>query len=318
MAAWFCGEEWKVEAYRALDRGEGHGIYELAAAGIYGIPVETVGKAQRATGKVAELSCQYQTGVGGIKKFARQNKIKLQQLYAPLWSAVDDETHIFADGRFSERVSKHDPNTAALGREGWIAAELIKVGWRAKHPKIVAFWKTLEEAAIAATNSPGQKFEVSHGSANTPACTFLVAHGFLWNLLPSGRCLAYGKPKMGEVEAPWADKTLEPERREKKLSLTVRGVDAQTEKWIRFPVYGGSLFNNLVQGSARDILVHGMFAAEEKYGALTGSTHDELFVEVPRGTADVGAFEDLICQLPSWAATLPLRASGFLSKRYRK
>lgn len=199
-----------------------------------------------------------------------------------------------------------------------MAAEMIKVGWRNKHPKIVAFWKTLEEAAINATNNPGQEFSVSHGSSNGLACTYKTAHGFLWCRLPSGRCLAYGKPKMREVEAPWADPTVAAPLREKKLSLTVRGVDAVTEKWMRFPVYGGSLFNNLVQGSARDILVHGMATAEERYGALTGHTHDELFVEVPHGSADVRAFEKLICELPSWAATLPLTAAGFVSKRYAK
>jgi DNA polymerase bacteriophage-type len=47
-------------------------------------------------------------------------------------------------------------------------------------------------------------------------------------------------------------------------------------------------------------------------------THDELFLEVPRGSADVRAFEKLICELPAWAATLPLSAAGFVSKRYKK
>jgi DNA polymerase len=318
MADWFAGEDWELDAYRAVDRGEGYGIYELNAAGIYGVPVELVTKLQRAGGKISVLACQYASGPGGIRKFARQNKVKLPAIYPGLWEAADYETREFIEKRLADRIAHHDQNVAALGREGWMAAEMIKVGWRNKHPKIVAFWKTLEDAAIDATNNPGQAFEVTHGSMNAPACTYKVAHGFLWCRLPSGRCLAYGKPKMNEVEAPWADKTLEPIRREKKLSLTVRGVDATTEKWVRFPVYGGSLFNNLVQGSARDVLVHGMFAAEERYGVLTGSTHDELFVEVPRGTADVRAFEKLICQLPQWVSTLPLTAAGFLSKRYKK
>lgn len=318
MADWFAGERWELDAYRALDRGEGHGIYELNAADIYGVPVEEIKKDRRATGKVAVLACGYQSGVGGIRKFARQNKVNLRQIYSGLWQSADLETQEFVEKRFADRVLHHDPNTVTLGREGWIAAELIKIGWRTKHPKIVEYWKTLEEAAINATNSPGQKFEVSHGSANEPACTFLVAHGFLWNLLPGSRCLAYGKPKMGEVEAPWADKTLAPERREKKLSLTVRGVDAITEKWVRYPTYGGALFNGLVQGSARDILVHGMFKAEERCGPIVGHTHDEMFLEVPRGSVDVREFEKLICELPPWAATLPLTAAGFVSKRYRK
>jgi DNA polymerase bacteriophage-type len=311
MAAWFAGEEWELEAYRALDRGVGPGIYELNASDMYQIDVKDVTKAQRKGGKVRALSCAYQTGAGGIRKFARQEKIKLPPLYPALWAVADDKTRAFVEKRFAERVTKHDPNCAALGREGWIAAELIKIGWRNKHPRIIETWRLLEEAAIAAVASPGERFDVI-------GCIYLVAHGFLWCRLPSGRCLAYGKPKMAEVEAPWADPTVEPIRREKKLSLTVRGVDAVTEKWTRFPVYGGSLFNNVVQGSARDVLVAGMLKAETRYGTLTGHTHDELFVEVPRGAASIKEFERLICDLPPWCVGLPLTAAGFTSKRYKK
>ena len=317
MAAWFAGEGWKVDAFRALDRGEGHGIYELAAAGIYGVPVEDVTKAMRPTGKVAELSCQYQTGVGGIKKFARQNKIKLHTLYPALWEASAPEQREFAEKRFADRVAAHDPNTEALGREGWIAAELVKVGWRTKHPAISGkengAWTQLEEAAVSAVENPGSVVSALFGRVK-----YTVAHGFLWCMLPSGRCLAYGKPRMQETEAPWADKTLEPAKREKKLSLTVRGVDAQSERWIRFPVYGGSLFNNVVQGSARDILVHGMQKAEAAGYPIVLHTHDEMAAEVPRGFGDVREFEKLICELPAWADGLPLTAGGWRGKRYRK
>lgn len=317
MAAWFAREDWKVEAFRALDRGEGRGIYELAAAGIYGISVEKVTKAQRPTGKVAELSCQYQTGVGGIKKFARQNKIKLHTLYPALWEASGPEQREFADKRFVDRVAAHDPNTTTLGREGWIAAELIKVGWRSKHPAIsdreTGAWAQLEAAVTAAVEAPGSIQSALFGKVR-----YAVAHGFLWCMLPSGRCLAYGKPKIQEVEAPWADKTVEPAKREKKLSVTVRGVDAQTEKWVRFPIYGGSLFNNVVQGAARDILVNGMLKAEAAGYPIVLHTHDEMAAEVPKGFGDVEEFETLICDLPDWAAGLPLTAAGWRGKRYRK
>jgi DNA polymerase len=311
MAAWFAGEEWKLEAFRALDRGEGHGIYELAAAGIYGIPVEEVGKGHRPTGKVAELSCQYQTGVGGIKKFARQSKIKLHTLYPALWEAAEPEQREFVDKRFANRVAAHDANTDLLGREGWVAAELIKVGWRAKHPMIVEAWKLLEDAATEAVQNRGSV-------VSAIGVKYTVAHGFLWCRLPSGRCLAYGAPKIQDVEAPWADKTLEPAKREKKQSVTVRGVDAQTEKWVRFPVYGGSLFNNVVQGSARDILLNGMQKAEAAGYPIVLHTHDEMAAEVPRGFGDVKEFEQIICDMPAWTAGLPLTASGWRGKRYRK
>ena len=73
-----------------------------------------------------------------------------------------------------------------------------------------------------------------------------------------------------------------------------------------------------VQGSARDILVHGMFKAETRYGELIGHTHDEMLIEVPIRSTDVEEFENLICETPDWARGLPLRAAGFVSKRYAK
>ncbi len=316
MAAWFAGEDWKVDAFRALDRGEGHGIYELAAAGIYGIPVEAVTKAHRPTGKVAELSCQYQTGAGGIRKFARTSKIKLHELFPALWEASVEQRE-YAEKRFADRQQANEENTKGLGREGWIAAELMKLGLRAKHPRIAdrkdGAWTQLEEAAVAAVEQPG-----SVVSALNNRVRYIVAHGFLWCQLPSGRCLAYGSPRMAETEAPWADKTVEPAKREKKMSLTVRGVDATNDKWIRFPVYGGSLFNNVVQGSAADILRHGMLNAEAAGYPIVLHTHDEMAAEVPRGWGDVKEFEQIICNLPAWADGLPLTASGFRSKRYMK
>jgi DNA polymerase len=311
MAAWFTKEEWKLEAFKAVFRGEGYGIYEQAAAGIYGIPVEEVTKSHRPTGKVAELSCQYQTGAGGIRKFARQNKVKLPSLYPALWAAADEERREFAEKRFADRVAKHDPNAEALGREGWIAAELIKVGWRAKHPKIVQGWSLLETAATATVQERGSVTEAL-------GVKYQVAHGFLWALLPSGRCLAYGNPQIREVEAPWADKTVEKEKRETKQAVTVMGVDSQSERWVRYSIYGGSLFNNVVQGSARDILVNGKFKAEAAGYPIVLHTHDELAAEVPKGWGDVKEFERLICELPAWAEGLPLKAEGWRGKRYRK
>jgi DNA polymerase len=96
------------------------------------------------------------------------------------------------------------------------------------------------------------------------------------------------------------------------------GVDSITGRWSRFPLYGGALFNNVVQGASRDLLVHGMQKAEAAGYKLVLHTHDEMAAEVPRGTGCVKKFEQLICDLPAWAAGLPLTASGWRGKRYRK
>jgi DNA polymerase len=73
-----------------------------------------------------------------------------------------------------------------------------------------------------------------------------------------------------------------------------------------------------VQAIARDLLAHGMKLAEANGYPVIGHVHDEIITEKPRGTSDVKAFEELICELPAWANGLPLTASGFVSKRYKK
>ncbi len=345
MAAWFARENWKLDAYRALDRGEGFGLYELTAARIYNIPPEDVDKTKRATGKVAELALGYQSGVGGLSKMARQNKLKLASVFGPIWESAPADRRDAAIERYEDRLKHHDEATVLLGKDGWLAAELIKVGWRLAHPNIVSAWKALEEAAVTVVEDyenrvaeiraslllKGRDALEADRTART-ACTapgtistalngtarYLVAHGFLWLRLPSGRCLAYGAPRMQETEAPWADKTLEPRKREKKRSLTVKGTDPQTEKWVRFPIYGGSCFNNLVQGSARDVLVHGMLNAEAAGYPIVLHTHDEMAAEVPNDWGSVEELTRVANDLPVWTTDLPLTASGWVGKRYRK
>jgi DNA polymerase len=311
LAAWFSGEEWKLQAFRELIAGTGPGMYELLASKIYRVPVEAVTKPQRGVGKVGELSMGYQGGVGALSRMARANKLKLHTVFDSVWETSSPDRREKAENRYEERLEKKDDAAIRLGREGWLAAELIKVGWRAEHPATVAAWGALDEAATQAVMDPGSVQEAVR-------VRYRVAHGFLFCQLPSGRCLAYGRPRLQEVEAPWADKTLPPKEREKKISVTVLGVDSQTERWTRFPIYGGSLFNNVVQGSARDILVNGMKNAEAGGYKIILHTHDEMAAEMPRGVGSVEELSALANRLPGWCLDLPLKASGWRGKRYRK
>lgn len=316
LAAWFGRERWKLDAYRELDQGRGFGLYEMAAAGIYNIPVEKVTKQQRQVGKIAELALGFGGGAGALSRMAHANRLDLSTVYQVLWDMADEPKQYMASKRYEENIKREDATAIDLGREAYISAVLIVQRWREQHPGISSAWHSLMAAAFEAVHSPKTVIPVR----GLPSTAYLVAHGFLWLRLPSGRCLAYGSPEVREVEVPWSDKTQEPAKRERQPAVTVRGVGANNA-WTRYPLNISICFNNLVQGFARDILCNGMLNVEKAGYPVVLHCHDEAMAEVPKGFGDVEEFERLMCAVPpSWPEmdSLPLSASGFQLKRYAK
>jgi len=332
VAAWLCGEHWKVRAIREIAEDPSKpDLYRRAAAGIFNVSVEDIAKKddRRQVGKVSELSLQYQGGPGAFRSMARNYGMKLGPIYPIVWEAADDERRERAVRRYESACARGEPVTTLLNREEFLAAEIVKLGWREVHPAISGAWPALEDAARQAVETPGQIISVMR-------CDYLVAKGFLWCRLPSGRCLAYGSPRM--KEQVWFRRkdaeVAEPMGRTEAVALvnkgegeiegnaqpkvTALGVNSVTKKWERFGLYGGLALENIVQAVARDLLANGIRKAEAAGYPVIGHVHDEILTEVPRGFGDVDAFEKLICELPPWAEDLPLTAGGWRGKRYRK
>jgi len=172
--------------------------------------------------------------------------------------------------------------------------EEIKTDWRRDNPMIVRMWYAIEEAAIAAVANPGKMYK-------TNKLYFKVKGDFLYMRLPSGRRLAYYKPEIDHND-----------------KLTHLGVDTYTRRWGRWPTYGGKLTENAVQGTARDIMVHGMFNLEAAGYPIIGTVHDEIMMETPIGFGSLHESAELMCDLPDWAEGLPITAGGFRAHRYKK
>ena len=89
-------------------------------------------------------------------------------------------------------------------------------------------------------------------------------------------------------------------------------------RWLRRDAYGGLLTENVVQGMARDLLVHNMFTCEREGLPIVLTVHDEVVVESEAGNAKM--FEEIMGQRPKWAAEyqIPIAVEMMVSERYRK
>ena len=79
VISWISGEEWRLEAFRS-----GKDIYCETASQMYRVPVvkHGVNGHLRQKGKVAELACGYQGGVGAMKRMDREGAIPEEELQA--------------------------------------------------------------------------------------------------------------------------------------------------------------------------------------------------------------------------------------------
>ena len=166
--------------------------------------------------------------------------------------------------------------------------------WREANPKIVQYWWDVEEAAMTAYKTK-KRSEVGK-------IAFAFWSGILWMVLPSGRRLAYLKPR-------------KQPNRFGRMSLTYAGV-GQNHKWSRQETYSGRLVENATQAIARDILAEAM-ARMEDYGLnIVGHVHDEVIIEAPIGKYTVDEVCKLMAIKPDWCEGLPLSAAGYLAPSY--
>jgi len=174
-------------------------------------------------------------------------------------------------------------------------AEQVKLDWRAANPKIVRLWYDLEEAAAAAIGNPGSVYKVADGRI-----MFKVEGDWLYMRLPSGRRVAYYKPKLDFEGKP-----------------TYMGIDTYTRRWQRCKTYGGKLCENAVQAIARDLLLHAMLKLDADGHLIVGTVHDEAILEIDDSSI-YQRIADLMCDIPDWAEGLPVGVDGFVETRYRK
>ena len=165
--------------------------------------------------------------------------------------------------------------------------------WRAANPNIVRFWWDVDRAVKECV-----KMRIP---TETHGLRFDYRSAMLFITLPSGRRLAYVKPRIGENQFGGE-------------SVTYMGVGG-TKKWERLESYGPKFVENIVQGTARDILCYAMRTLRNC--AIVAHVHDEIIIEADRRMS-VEAVCEQMGRTPPWAKGLKLRADGYECEFYQK
>lgn len=208
--------------------------------------------------------------------------------------------HLRQKGKIAELALGYGGSVGALKAMGALdmglpedELPLLVDAWRQSNPKIVKLWWDVDRAAMEAVRN--KRTNETHG------IVFSCQSGILFITLPSGRKLAYVKPRIGENKFGGE-------------CITYEGVGS-TKKWERLDSYGPKFVENIVQATARDILCYAIQTLHNC--SLVMHIHDEVVIE-----ADPRISLEAVCEqmgrTPPWSKGLLLRADGYETDFYKK
>ena len=208
--------------------------------------------------------------------------------------------HLRQKGKIAELALGYGGSVGALKAMGalemGIPEEELKPlvdAWRASNPNITQLWWEVDEAV---KKTVSQKVPTE-----THGIRFVYESGFLFTCLPSGRRLAYVKPRIGENKFGGE-------------SVTYEGIGG-TKKWERLESYGPKFVENIVQALSRDILCYALKTL--RCCNIVAHVHDEIIIEC-RPDTSLDAICEQMGRTPPWAKGLILRADGYETQFYKK
>ena len=208
--------------------------------------------------------------------------------------------HLRQKGKIAELALGYGGSVGALKSMGALEMGLAEeelqplvTAWRDSNPRITQFWWDVDRAVKECIKK--------RLPTETHGIRFAYQSGMLFIMLPSGRRLAYVKPRIGENCFGGE-------------SVTYMGVGG-TKKWERLESYGPKFVENIVQATARDILCYAMQTL--KNCAIVAHVHDEIIIEADRRMS-LSAVCEQMGRTPPWAKGLKLRADGYECEFYQK
>lgn len=297
VIAWLAGEQWRLEFFRYTPATwpEGRELYQK----------------QLAAGEITANQWPILDGAPWkpdvyIKSYSETFKVPYQQVTKKQRKVgkIEELALGFGGGIGSMKAFGADK----LGMSDSEITGIVQ-GWRKANPFIKDFWYKMEAAAINAIKCPGMEFDVN-GKVQ------LFTHGpYLHIRLPSGRLLHYYGPSVRYEYEPRWDKYVD------KIYYWGRKSDEGSDegaKWTEISTYSGKLAENVTQAIARDLIAESLLRAEKAGYETIFHVHDEMVNEQDEGTTNLKEFTDLMSVLPAWAGDMPVAASGWIGKRFKK
>lgn len=174
--------------------------------------------------------------------------------------------------------------------------KLVKM-WRNANKAIVQYWDYIGNAALDTVGS-GESRTLTHNIRMS------VERGVFFIQLPSGRKLAYVRPKL--VDGKYGP------------VLTYEGMDQTSKQWKTLETYGGKLVENIVQAVARDCLAEALLRVDGAGYKVIMHVHDEIVCEMPYGSGSVEELNSIMGQPIPWAKGLLLKADSYETEYYKK
>lgn len=208
--------------------------------------------------------------------------------------------HLRQKGKIAELALGYGGSVGALKAMGAIEMGLTEdelqplvSAWRNANPSITTLWWDIDSCV--------KETVAKRVATETHGIRFFYESGFLFIILPSGRKLAYVKPRIGTNKFGGE-------------SVTYEGIGG-TKKWERLESYGPKFCENITQAIARDILLYAMQTL--RHCRIVAHVHDEIIIEC-RKDMSLKAVCEQMSRTPPWADGLLLRADGYECDFYKK
>ena len=325
ITAWIAGQLDEVQAFEAAfadPKNKALDVYRKQFSAFFGTPVLEVNDTERQAGKVSKLAFGFGGGVGALVTMAAGYQMDLEPLADIVLPRATPEQREKAYKAWRRAFLLNEDFD--LEPKVYQACDVLKQVYRTANDKIDQMRRDVDRAIKNAVKAPNK-------------CVYHVARCKIWSTgnfliieLPSGRRLLYSNPKLYEeiIKDPDGGKDWKTEY---VTYCTARGKSWRVEK-----AWSGLFVENIVQAIANDVLrcamwrLHAdtmnvpeikrylMTLPEEARTAICLHVHDEVVLDVPKGSYPKERMRRVLCEKEDWMVGLPMAADLWVNVRYGK